>query len=655
MMDPGPIDPIPIDPGPIDPSRHVVLVGLMGTGKSTVGALVAERLGRLLLDSDSMVEARTGRTVREIWLSDGEAAYRALETDALREALAAPAPVVIAAAGGVVLSDANRMMLRTSNSEVVWLQASPDELVDRVAAQGHRPLLDDDPLGTLRSMESVRSSLYGAVATCTLVTSGRTPHELARAICDGSAGGVAAHRNQLDSSSTGDVAGVVNSGEVGVVNTGAAVDVHGGARVDPNGGAVGVVNDVANGDVAGDVRGGASGDVHGGARVDPNGGASGVVNDVANGDVAGGAADVVNGDVVTVRVELGERSYPVAIGHGARLQLPELVRTCLGGARRVAVVSQSGLAITDDVMAILADAFGGRTNNDISAPTLRRFDIGDGEHAKTLGTIESLCSGFAQWGMGRADAVLAVGGGIVTDVAGFVAASYGRGIKVMHVATTLLAMVDAAIGGKTGVNLAEGKNMVGAFWQPSAVVCDLDALATLPEREMKCGAGEMAKYHFLTGDDLLTLSLRDRIARCVQIKADVVGGDEREALGSSGGRALLNYGHTLGHALEIATDHYLKHGEAVAIGLMFAAELGQRAERIGSARVAEHRAVMDAYGLDVRLPDGMVADELLALMQRDKKALGSLTFILDGAGGLEQVPGIDPMLVKRTLLEMGAS
>jgi 5-deoxy-5-amino-3-dehydroquinate synthase len=196
---------------------------------------------------------------------------------------------------------------------------------------------------------------------------------------------------------------------------------------------------------------------------------------------------------------------------------------------------------------------------------------------------------------------------------------------------------------------------VGAFWQPSAVVCDLDALATLPEREMKCGAGEMAKYHFLTGDDLLALSLRDRVARCVAIKADVVGGDEREALGSSGGRALLNYGHTLGHALEIATDHYLKHGEAVAIGLMFAAELGQRSERISAARVAEHRAVMDAYGLDVSLPDGMVADELIALMQRDKKALGTLTFILDGPNGLEQLPGIDPLLVKRTLLEMGAS
>jgi 5-deoxy-5-amino-3-dehydroquinate synthase len=553
----------------MDRSRHIVLVGLMGTGKSTVGALVAERLGRLLLDSDAMVEARTGRTVREIWLSDGEPAYRVLETDALREALAAPAPVVIAAAGGVVLSEANRLMLRDSGAEVVWLQAAPDELVERVAAQGHRPLLDDDPLGTLRSMEVARRQWYDEVATSTLVTSGRSPDELAAAIYDGSAVVATVNPPQFDSV----------------------------------------------------------------------------------------------GAVVTVRVELGERSYPVVVGHGARQQLPELVRSCLGGARRIAVVSQAGLTMADDVMALLDESFGNSVGSGAAATAasggalraVQRFDIGDGEHAKTLGTIEWLCSGFAQWGMSRADAVIAVGGGIVTDVAGFAAASYGRGIKVVHVATTLLAMVDAAIGGKTGVNLAEGKNMVGAFWQPSAVVCDLDALATLPEREMKCGAGEMAKYHFLTGDDLLALSLRDRVARCVAIKADVVGGDEREALGSSGGRALLNYGHTLGHALEIATDHYLKHGEAVAIGLMFAAELGQRSERISAARVAEHRAVMDAYGLDVSLPDGMVADELIALMQRDKKALGTLTFILDGPNGLEQLPGIDPLLVKRTLLEMGAS
>ena len=161
---------------------------------------------------------------------------------------------------------------------------------------------------------------------------------------------------------------------------------------------------------------------------------------------------------------------------------------------------------------------------------------------------------------------MAVGGGLVTDVAGFAAATYHRGIAVIHVPTTLLGMVDAAIGGKTGVNLPEGKNLVGAFWQPAAVLCDLDALATLPERECRSGLGEMAKYHFLTGDDLLTLPMEERVAACVAIKAAVVSGDEREAPAGTGatGRAVLNYGHTLAHALEIDGDHDLRHGEAVA-------------------------------------------------------------------------------------------
>jgi 5-deoxy-5-amino-3-dehydroquinate synthase len=245
--------------------------------------------------------------------------------------------------------------------------------------------------------------------------------------------------------------------------------------------------------------------------------------------------------------------------------------------------------------------------------------------------------------MSRADCVVAVGGGIVTDVAGFAAASYLRGVDVVHVPTTLLGMVDAAIGGKTGVNLPEGKNLVGAFWQPAGVVCDTAALGTLPERERRCGLGEMAKYHFLTGDDLLALELDARVARCVAIKAEVVGGDERESIASDNtrGRAILNYGHTLAHALEVAGDHDLRHGEAVAIGLIYAACLGRVLGRIDDDRVAEHvRVVGEEYGLDTRLPDGADRAELVALMGRDKKAVDGLTFVLDGANGVEVVPGV---------------
>jgi 5-deoxy-5-amino-3-dehydroquinate synthase len=259
-------------------------------------------------------------------------------------------------------------------------------------------------------------------------------------------------------------------------------------------------------------------------------------------------------------------------------------------------------------------------------------------------------------GLTRADAVVAVGGGLVTDVAGFAAAVYHRGVAVVHVPTTLLAMVDAAIGGKTGVNLPEGKNLVGAFWQPSAVLCDTDLLASLPEREWRSGYGEMAKYHFLTGEDLSAMSLDERVARCVAIKAEVVAGDEREAPGAGpGGRALLNYGHTLAHALEIAGRHDLRHGEAVGIGLVFAAELAHTLERVGPDRVARHREVVAGYGLDTELPAGLAADGLLALMQRDKKAIAGLTFVLDGPQGLEVVEGVEPGVVRSTLARMGAA
>jgi 5-deoxy-5-amino-3-dehydroquinate synthase len=213
------------------------------------------------------------------------------------------------------------------------------------------------------------------------------------------------------------------------------------------------------------------------------------------------------------------------------------------------------------------------------------------------------------------------------------------------VPTTLLGMIDAAIGGKTGVNLPEGKNLVGAFWQPVGVLCDLDSLATLPRREMACGLGEMAKYHFLTGDDLLALDLERRVARCVQIKAEVVGTDERESTSNPTGRALLNYGHTLGHALEGAGHYDLRHGEAVAIGLVFAAELAAGLGRIDAARVARHREVVAAYGLSSALPNWAEPAELLAWMGRDKKAVDGLTFVLDGPDGCEMISGVDPHAV----------
>ncbi len=492
---------------------------MMGVGKTTIGHRLAGRMGRRLVDSDELIEARTGRTVREIFEAEGEAAFRALEAAALVDALAEPEQLVIAAAGGVLLRPENREALQRSDALVVWLRADPAVLAERASRGQHRPLLDGDPLAAMERLLPEREPLYREAADA-------------------------------------------------VVDTGTD---------------------------------------------DPD-------------TVAERVAEVVSG-IRRVTVRLGNRSYDVVVGHGAVGALRGMVPAT---ARRAAVVSQATVPFAVDVPI-----------------TTERLEIGDGEAAKTLTTVELLARGFAQVGLTRDDVVIAVGGGLVTDVAGFAAATWHRGVPVVHVATTLLAMVDAAIGGKTGVNLPEGKNLVGAFWQPSGVVCDLDALATLPPRERRSGDGEMAKYHFLTGDDLDAMAPTDRVARCVEIKAAVVSEDEREG----GRRAILNYGHTLGHALEIATEHRLTHGEAVGIGLVYAAELARRLDRIGLDRVAEHRAVVGGtYGLPTTVPAGVDADALLTLMGRDKKARsGGLTFVLDGPGGVELVADVPEAAVRAAL------
>ena len=273
-------------------------------------------------------------------------------------------------------------------------------------------------------------------------------------------------------------------------------------------------------------------------------------------------------------------AYDVLVGPGARHELAAVLPE---GVRKVAVVTQAEIGVDVD-----------------PGVEHKVFTIGAGEDAKSLSTVERLCSEFSQWGLNRADCIVAV-------------------------------------GGKTGVNLPEGKNLVGAYWQPAAVLCDTELLSALPPREWRSGCGEMAKYHFLTGDDLMALPLDERIARCVEIKASIVVDDEREAEG----RALLNYGHTLAHALETAGRYDLRHGEAVGIGLVYAAEVAHRLGRIDAARVEEHRAVVASYDLPRSLPAGTVPDELITLMGRDKKALGAVTFVLDGPRGLEIVRGVE--------------
>ncbi len=358
----------------------------------------------------------------------------------------------------------------------------------------------------------------------------------------------------------------------------------------------------------------------------------------------------------STRVELGPRSYDIVVGAGVLGRGAAV----LDGRARVAVVSQA--AVADRHAAPLLAALRQR------GAVADVFLMDDGEEAKSLATVESLCRRFSAWGLLRGDAVVALGGGVVGDTAGFTAAAYHRGVACLQAPTTLLAQVDAAIGGKTGVNLPEGKNLVGAFHQPVGVLCDVDTLATLPEREYRAGLGEVAKYAFM-GDAGLSATLADEgaaaallardpavltdvVARSAAIKAAVVSADEQERTGL---RATLNYGHTLAHALETAGGYGLLHGEAVAVGLVFAAELAAALGRLPGDAPDSTRWMLARFGLPTTAPDGLAAADLVMLMRRDKKAAGGLTFVLPAPGGgpLERVDDPPAPLVERALAAVG--
>jgi 5-deoxy-5-amino-3-dehydroquinate synthase len=275
--------------------------------------------------------------------------------------------------------------------------------------------------------------------------------------------------------------------------------------------------------------------------------------------------------------------------------------------------------------------------------------IDEGEDGTSLASIDRLCRTFADSGLLRGDLLVAFGGGVVGDTAGFAAAVYHRGVDVVQVPTTLLAQVDAAIGGKTAVNLPEGKNLVGAFHQPVAVIADTTTLSTLPEREYRSGLGEVAKYACMPEGRAITGVLeRERdavlgrdpevlarlVAACAAIKASVVAADPGERTGV---RATLNLGHTFGHALETVGGYDLFHGEAVAVGLVFALTLAAALGRVDGARPGQVVEMLSSLGLPTSVPEAHSAAGLTEVMRRDKKASGGLTFVLPGPDGLEIV------------------
>jgi 3-dehydroquinate synthase/shikimate kinase/3-dehydroquinate synthase len=508
------------------PPGNIVLVGFMGSGKSEVGRVLAERTGRRLIDTDDVV-VDDGVTIDDIFASEGEAGFRRREKKAV-EKISRASSAVISTGGGTILDPANVKALKRSGV-LVYLQTSADELVKRLRDDPReRPLLRsiEGPPGReglrkrVETLLSKRTPLYESVAD----------HVVA---CDG-------------------------------LQPGAVADE--------------------------------------------------IVKRLHHGTGTAATAQ-------RVKVAL-DPPYVVCVGRGILASAPELVKLPKG-AEHACVISHPRIR----------RIWGAGLESSLRAAGLKVSwaTFPAGEERKTFDTSARLLRAMARAGLHRGDVVFALGGGVVGDVGAFVASTYNRGIPVVQVPTTLLAMVDSSIGGKTGVNLPQGKNLVGTFHQPIGVVADLDVLATLPERELRGGLAEVVKYGFIADPPLVELVTRERdeiigrgevleaiVVRCAKIKADVVAQDEKE----SGLRAILNYGHTLGHAIEAASvggrGKRLHHGEAIAIGMVFAAVVARLNGTSKRDLVGDHVSAFEAAGLPTRV-EGPSWSEVLDRMKLDKK------------------------------------
>jgi len=297
------------------------------------------------------------------------------------------------------------------------------------------------------------------------------------------------------------------------------------------------------------------------------------------------------------------------------------------------------------------------------------LEVPDGEAAKTPDVAAFCWSVLGQAGFTRTDAIVAIGGGSTTDLAGFVAATWLRGVRIVHVPTTVLGMVDAAVGGKTGINTDAGKNLVGAFHEPAGVLCDLTALETLPRNDLVAGLAESIKCGLVRDPAILDLvladpddavradspRLREIIERSIRVKADVVSDDLRESIGGPLGREILNYGHTFGHAIERAEDYRWRHGAAISVGMVYVAELARLAGRLDDATVDLHREALGAIGLPTTYAGGRW-DRLLSAMRVDKKARGDLLrfVVLDGVAKPSTLEGPDPALLAAAYAEVAS-
>jgi shikimate kinase/3-dehydroquinate synthase len=543
--------------------RSIVLVGLMGSGKTSTGRRLAQRLGLDFVDADAEIEAAAGMSISEIFARHGELYFRDGERRVMARLLD-EGPRVIATGGGAFLNDETRARI-ARNGISVWLKADPDVLWRRVRKRSHRPLLQGaDPEKTLRTLLEQRYPVY-ARANVTVV-SRDGPHEVA-------------------------VEEMISGVEFFL-------------RFSPD---------------------------------PPPPAKPRKMHDLINAPPSAEPAQ----DRAQVDVKLGERSYAILIGSGLIAEAGDRVRR-LAPFAACAIVTDANVAKLHlpALESALATA-GVRYSTTIVAA---------GEESKSFEVFAEVCENLIAARLERGDLVLALGGGVIGDLAGFAAATLRRGMRFVQIPTTLLAQVDSSVGGKTGINSRHGKNLVGAFHQPSLVLADVDVLASLPLREFRAGYAEVIKYG-LIGDAGFFRWLEANwravfaggaervhaIATSCAAKAGTVARDEHE----QGERALLNLGHTFGHAFERIAGYdgaRLVHGEGVAIGMACAYRLSAR---IGLCPRADQIRV-DAHLKEVGLPSRIAdiagfdanADQIVDAMRQDKKVeRGALTFILARAIG----------------------
>jgi shikimate kinase/3-dehydroquinate synthase len=530
--------------------RAIVLVGLMGSGKTAIGRRLAQRLGLEFVDSDSEIERAAGLTIPEIFARYGEPYFRDGERRVMARLLAG-GPRVIATGGGAFMSDQTRASIRESGVSV-WLKANLDVLWRRVRKRNHRPLLQNaDPEAMLKKLMDERDPVYAQADIA--VNSREGPHDAV------------------------------------VEDILAALESHVCLPLPTS----------------------------------PRGGEA---------DPAEGPGSAVE----RVRVDLGTRGYDILIGDGLIAE---------AGAHMAGLAPGAAVAIVTDEN--VARHHLARLEASLATAHIRHQSIivPPGEGSKSYAAFERVCDEIIGGRFERGDCVLALGGGVVGDLAGFAAASVRRGMRLIQVPTSLLAQVDSSVGGKTGINSPQGKNLVGAFHQPIVVLADPGCLATLPEREFRAGYAEVVKYGLIR--DLAFFewleanwrgvfsgapARRSAIAKSCAAKAAVVAADEYE----SGERALLNLGHTFAHAFERITLYdsaRLVHGEAVAIGMACAFRFSARRGLLSEAEAARVEAHLHGAGLAIHIRDipGWDADAaaIVEAMLQDKKVKrGVLTFIL---------------------------